>query len=98
MSYDDTDPPAPFAPLTAVPVEPFDVNNESDRLTVLTLLELAALELTPTEGTTFTRDELFALAKEIGGDELALTDADLATVLSGATSLRAEGDGRWSLK
>lgn len=97
MSYDDTNPPSPFAPLAAVPVAPVDVTNESDRLMVLTLLELAALELTPTESATFTRDELFALAKEIGGEELALTDVDLATVLGGSTSLRATADGRWSL-
>lgn len=99
MSYDDTDPPAPFAPLPpVVTVVPVDVTDGNDRLMVLTLLELAALELTPTEGTTFTRAEVIALAKEIGGEELALTDADLATVFDGSGFLRAEGDDRWVLK
>ena len=65
---------------------------------LITLLELAALELTPTAGATFTRDEVVALALEIGGEDCGVREHDLRVVFDGSNFLRRESGGRWSLK
>jgi hypothetical protein len=97
MSYDDTDPPAPFAPLPpAILMRPIDLTRADDCEMLQTLLELAALEMTPTAGATFTRADVIALAKEIADCEI-ITDAYLGAVLDRSTFLRDEGNGRWSL-
>lgn len=95
MSYDNdtsTDPSAPVGP------RPFDTAHPRDLEVLITLLELAALELTPTAGATFTRDEVVALAAEIGGEDCGVREHDLRIVLDGSNFLRREAGGRWSLK
>lgn len=93
MSYDATT-DAPFVP------RPVDTTNPRDLEVILTLLEIAALELTPTAGATFTREDLFARALEIGGgpEEFPMLHVDLAIVFRGVNFLRREAGGRWSLK
>lgn len=91
MSYDTTT-DAPFVP------RPFDTAHPRDLEALLTLLELAALELTPTAGATFTCDELVALALEISGADSGVEARDLRLVLRGSNFLRREAVGRWSLK
>ena len=57
------------------------------------LLELAAIELTPTAHTTFTRDDLVELAREISGPEVNLRDEDIDSVLRTINTLeRLPGD------
>lgn len=65
---------------------------------IVTLLELAALTLTPSLGATFTRSELFREAREIGGDEIELEESDLKNVLGKAGFLKNVGDGKFCLK
>lgn len=48
---------------------------------IVTLLDLAAICLTPKPGTKFTIEELIAKAQEIGGDEIPLNPKDLLIVL-----------------
>lgn len=65
--------------------------------TLVTLLELAAIELTPTEGATFTRGELFAKAREIGG--IGVRAVDLRVVMGKLPYLLAKAtDGRWRMR
>lgn len=72
-----------------------------DLETLVTLLELAALELTPTEGTTFTRAELIERAKEVGcfaAGEAPYVDHDLSIVLKGARFVRRMKGGLLCLR
>lgn len=55
---------------------------------IVTLLELAAIELTPERGATFTREQLFEQVREIGGDEVVPTERDLLIVLQHSTFLK----------
>ncbi len=48
---------------------------------LVTLLQLAAIELTPSSGTLFTKRQLFDQAMALGGDELGVATSDLAIVL-----------------
>lgn len=93
MSYDDTEHSADV-PCTGGHHNP----HHRDLEAIVTLLELAALELTPTAGTSFTRDELFARAMEIGGEDFPMLGVDLPIVFRGVNFLRHECGGRWSLK
>ena len=90
MSYDadDADP-------TAAPCLPADrpVPSPLDPLAILTMLELAALELSPTAGATFGHEELVAKAHEVWGPdgpqmqpeevEYVLADSDFLLRLPG---------------
>lgn len=68
MSYDftgtDRSPPV---------VSPFRANPR-DLEAIVTSLELAAIDLSPTDGATFTREELVAKAQQITGLELVAID------------------------
>lgn len=63
-----------------------------DLETIVTLLELAALELTPTPEATFTRQQLLDLAREIGGPEVEMDEQDLKRVLGKNSFLKKVGD------
>lgn len=52
-----------------------------DLETIITLLEVAALSLTTAPGATFTREQLIREAREVGGDDVDLSDEDINIVL-----------------
>lgn len=92
MSYDfdaasDRSPPivATFKP------EPRDLE------TIVTLMQLAALELTPDKGAEFTEAQLMASMRDFAGDDCALDAADVRIVLAHASFLKKK-DGRYTLK
>lgn len=90
MSYDSDSSqhtePVNFTPQSLPTVNPRDLE------TIVTLLELAALELTPEPGATFTRAQLVNLAKEIGGPEIPLDENDVNLVLRKNGFLKKSGD------
>ena len=51
---------------------------------LVTLLEVAALSLTRTPETTFTRDELLAEARSLGGESIEIDERDARIVLEKA--------------
>jgi hypothetical protein len=80
-------------------VRPMSARVVSDHEVLVTLLELAALELTPTAGATFTRAQLFDRAREIGTpDSVLASDATLAKVLATTQFLRRGKDGALCLR
>lgn len=92
MSYDsDESSPGSLAPKISPPSNPRDLS------TLVTVLELAAIELTKKEGDEFTLEELIRVAKDIAGPECPVTDADLTIVADGSRSLRKRR-GKYQLK
>ena len=86
MSYDfesatDRSPPV----VTGYAPQPKDLE------AIVTILQLAALDLTPTTGTTFTEEELVAKAIEIGGDGMGIDVNDVKIVLGKPGFLKKEG-------
>ncbi len=75
MSYDD---PCPDEPPCFRHIEPM---NGRDLGAIVTLLEVATIHLSPTTGATFTKAELYASARELGGEEVPLLDKDLDIVM-----------------
>lgn len=63
---------------------------------IVLLLELGAIDLSPTTEATFTFDELLARATEIGGD-LTLCERDVRIVLSHLKTIRRIPGGRLRL-
>jgi hypothetical protein len=57
------------------------VPDKHDLEVIVTCLELAAIFLTPSDGSTFTYDELLAQAKDLGGKEFDLDERDVRIVL-----------------
>ena len=79
MSYDsDSAPPRVDTP----PQHPQDLE------AIVTLLELAAIFLTPAPGTLFTFDELIAQAHEIAGPECLIAPRDARIVLPFMKTIR----------
>ena len=80
----------------------YDPNEARDLELTVTLLELAALEialeLAPTSDVTFSRQELFDRARDLGGTQVVLPELDLLIGLRGATFLTRHPGGRYSLK
>ncbi len=72
-----------------------------DLETIVTLLECAAIELSPKKGSTFTFGELFEMASIYGGPEIQLKELDVQIVVSNSTGrsgfLKKQG-GRLSLR
>lgn len=62
-----------------------------DLETILTILEVAALSLTKSPDSTFTRNELIKEAKKIAGDELEIREDDIKIVLHKQGFLRKVG-------
>lgn len=65
----------------------------SDLEAIVTLLEISAIYLTPSPGARFTFDQLLAQAREIGGDELPLDEADVRIVVNNASFLGRDRNG-----
>lgn len=65
---------------------------------IVTLLELAAIYLTPEPGSEFTRDELLAKAHEVAGDELPFRDSDALIVLASSRFLKRRPGGMLCLR
>jgi hypothetical protein len=55
---------------------------------IVTCLELAAIFLTPGDGSTFTFEELFREAHALGGKEFDLSEKDVRIVLPGMKSIK----------
>ena len=91
MSYDADDAPPQSG---NAPPRRISTAYGRDLATITTLLELAVIELTPDEKATFTREELFAMARDIGGSEVTLLDTDLDNVVrnSGYLVVKLPGD------
>lgn len=69
-----------------------------DLETIVTLLELAAIELSDAPGKRFTFDALMAEARRYGGDEIELRECDVALVLPGMRSeIRPAGRNHYVL-
>lgn len=74
------------------------IAHPEDLEAIVTLLELAAIFLTPVPGATFTRSQLVAQAREIGGDDIPVKARDVTIVLDHVRFLKREGKDRFSLK
>jgi hypothetical protein len=89
MAYDFetvTDRRAPAGSAASYVPQPKDLE------AIVTLLHLAAIDLTPTPGSTFTVDELVAKARELGGDEVVIEEADVRIVLGKPGFLKRSGN------
>jgi hypothetical protein len=65
---------------------------------IVTLLEVAALSLTPKHGATFSFEQLIGEARELGGEQLDLNEKDVKTVLKKARFVKKDGKGHYLLK
>lgn len=74
------------------------VASPRDLEAILTLLEIAAIELTTTPDATFTADELIAAAREIAGDDVEIDEKDIKIVLQKPSFLKKVGGGQLRLK
>lgn len=94
MSYDfdgATDRSPPVLP-------PMPPPNPRDLEVIVSLLTLAAIELTPEPGRTFTFEQLLAAAQDYGGSEIVLERRDVEIVVPFLKFLRKEPGRRFSLK
>lgn len=74
------------------------VGDPKDLEVIVTLLQLAAIFLTPNPGVTFTFEQLFSEAKDIGGNEISLDEKDVKIVLVNFPFFKKEKGGLYSLK
>lgn len=72
--------------------------NPKDLEVIVTMLEIAAIYLTPEVGSRFTREALFAQANEIAGPKLQLDERDLRIVLPFMKSLQRHPGRLYSLR
>lgn len=64
---------------------------------IVTLLELAAITLTNSPGSTFSKEELLKCARDYSGDDVEIRDSDVDIVLEKASFLKGD-KGRLRLK
>lgn len=91
MSYDfesDDHSPPQLAPMQQM--------RGDDLEAIVLLLELGAIELSPSAGATFSFDELLAQANEIGGD-VRLEERDVRIVLPYMKTIKRAGRLRYCL-
>jgi hypothetical protein len=70
-----------------------------DLETIVTLLELAAIFLTPTPGTLFTYQQLLEQARELAGDDFVVEDLDAELVFDNMGYVfKKEADKHFSMK
>jgi hypothetical protein len=69
-----------------------------DLETIVTMLQLAAIWLTPTAGTIFTLSQLLDQIRQLCGDELIIDEKDIMIVLANSSFLKKEPGKRFSLK
>lgn len=62
------------------------------------MLDLAAIWLTDKPGDTFTFEQLFNQAQELGGEEIVLDEEDVKLVFVISPHFQKEKDGLYSLK
>jgi hypothetical protein len=86
MSFDFDEAIDREAPRVGVPSQ-----HPSDLEAIVTLLELAAIFLTPAPGATFTFDALIAQAHEIAGPDCLIQERDARIVLPFMKSIRKRG-------
>jgi hypothetical protein len=65
---------------------------------IVTLLQLAAIFLTPMPESTFTAKQLIEQAKELGGDEFSILEKDAEIVLKHSSFLKKLPRGLFRLK
>ena len=65
---------------------------------IATLLEVAALCLTPKPGAKFSFDELISEAQELGGKDVNLDEKDVKTVLEKARFVKKAGKQHYLLR
>ena len=65
---------------------------------IVTKLEIAALSLSPSIGSTFTQKELIEEAHSLCGDGLSMEDEDIKIVLSKHKFIRPKGKGKLHVK
>jgi hypothetical protein len=92
MSYDFDDVADHSAPImTNYKPQPHDLE------TIVVLLQLAAISLTPTPGTLFSYQELLIQARQLAGD-FVLEDTDAKIVFQGLSCFKKEKKKLFSLK
>lgn len=64
------------------------VYQSTDLEVIVMLLELAAIELSPEVGSTFSEQRLIETTREIGGPDISLAEKDIKIVLSHMKSLK----------
>jgi hypothetical protein len=69
-----------------------------DLETIVTMLQLAAIWLTPTVGAIFTLSQLLEQVRQLCGDELIIDEKDIMIVLANSSFLKKEPGKRFSLK
>jgi hypothetical protein len=74
------------------------VAQPKDLEAIVTLLHLAAIELTPSTGTEFTTEQLLTKARELSGDEFEVDEKDVRIVLGKPGFLKRVSGGRFRLK
>lgn len=94
MSYDIES--LPDGPRSSTRTAPTADGRDLD--VIVTLLSIAALELTPVVGAMFTREQLLKVTREIAGDELELHDIDLNLVLKRTGFMREIRSGTFRMK
>lgn len=70
----------------------------TDLEAIVMLLELAAISLTSSPGDTFTAEQLFDEARQLGGDEIVLDRSDVDIVLDKASFLKKQKKNVYQLK
>lgn len=93
MSYDAEN----FEPIHGATPVPTPTVHPRDLEVIVTLLELAALELHDAH-TVFTRDQLVATAHQIAGPGFGLVDLDVDVVLPNFRALRQVRKGQYVLR
>lgn len=91
MSYDSDD----GLPLIRLTIKAMD---SRDLETIIMLLELAAISLTPTPDSQFTREELLREANAYGGDDISLHEIDVDIVLPMVKFLKKVPGKKYQLK
>lgn len=83
MAYDaEVLTPDQLAEVMSLPPLEVPKLNGRDLEVIMTMLELAAMELTPQAGATFTKKALLDKAREYAGDSVELLDSDVKIVLN----------------
>jgi hypothetical protein len=81
-----------------LPAPSYAPYRHDDLEAIVTLLELAAIYLTPDPDSSFTQRELIDKARELGGDEIIPDEVDLKIVLGKAGFLKKLSAGRFRMK
>ncbi len=92
MSVNDDQTPEMYYRPRTTPADGRDLEN------IVTLMELAAIELTTGPEATFSADVLYTMAQQYGGPTITLRRVDFDIVRDHASFLEQTAQGRWRLK